>query len=211
MEATRQRGSSMEDVCGNPFFSHSLDPALLVDDDRRCVDANAAACLFLRESIEAIRKLTLDDLTAPHRRSGLGAAWLRLLHGKSVPGQLLADMRLPDGASVRIDFCVTPHICPGRHLAVIGFPPARAVNGRCIGAAVPADNVLTKREREILTFVAHGHTGAQIASQLFLSPATVQTHVVNALIKLGAKNRAHGIALALRANEINVTSALLQR
>lgn len=121
-------------------------------------------------------------------------------------------MRLPDGSSVAVDFCVTPHIWPGRHLAIVGFPAARAVNGgRHVSAAAPADKILTKREREILTLVAHGHSGAQIAGQLFLSPATVQTHVVNALIKLRAKNRAHGIALALQANELNLRTTLPQR
>ena len=211
MEAMHRVGSSTEDLAGNAVFSHSLEPMLLVDDDRRCVDANAAACLFLREPIEAIRKLTIDDLTAPDRRGGLGAAWLRLLHGQSASEQLFPEMRLPDGSSIAIDFCVAPHIWPGRHLATMGFPGVRAVNGgQRIGAAAPADMVLTKREREILTLVAHGHTGAQIASQLFLSSATVATHVTNALMKLGAKNRAHGIALALQANELNLRTTLLQ-
>lgn len=69
--------------------------------------------------------------------------------------------------------------------------------------------MLTKREREILTLVALGNTGVEIASRLFLSPATVQTHVVNALIKLGAKNRAHGITLAIQANELDLETALV--
>jgi len=42
------------------------------------------------------------------------------------------------------------------------------------------------------------------AAALFLSPATVQTHVTNSLIKLGAKNRAHGISIALRAGELDL-------
>lgn len=74
MEAMHLAPSSIEDLCADPLFSHSLEPMLLVDDDRRCVDANPAACLFLREPIEAIRKLTIDDLTAPDRRDGLGAS-----------------------------------------------------------------------------------------------------------------------------------------
>jgi len=63
--------------------------------------------------------------------------------------------------------------------------------------------VLTKREREILALVALGKTGLEIAAQLFVSPSTVQTHMVNTLVKLGARNRAHGIAIALQTGELD--------
>lgn len=43
---------------------------------------------------------------------------------------------------------------------------------------------LTNREREILKLIAEGHSNQEIASQLFLSPATVQTHRSNILSKL---------------------------
>jgi hypothetical protein len=42
----------------------------------------------------------------------------------------------------------------------------------------------------------------QIAEQLYISPATVQTHMARTLVKLGAKNRAHGIAIALQTGEL---------
>ena len=68
--------------------------------------------------------------------------------------------------------------------------------------------MLTDRERQVLTLVALGNTGDQIAAQLSLAPSTVQTHVVNALNKLRAKNRAHGIAIALQTGELDLDDGL---
>lgn len=212
MEARQVARSTTADVGDNPLFGCSLTPMLLVDDDRRCVDANAAACLFLRQPVAAIRKLTIDDLTAPELRPGLHAKWsLLLLRGRSgATGSLLRQMQMPDGTSVAIDLSVTAQIRPGRHLAIIKFSAARAPDPRTSGAEAPPNEVLTNREREVLTLVALGNTGVRIASQLFLSPATVQTHVANALIKLGAKNRAHGIALALQTGALDIETTPLR-
>lgn len=62
---------------------------------------------------------------------------------------------------------------------------------------------LSPREREILDLLAQGHTGAQAAKLLFLSPETVRTHVRNAMAKLEAHTRVHAVALALRQQEIS--------
>ncbi len=55
---------------------------------------------------------------------------------------------------------------------------------------------LTLREREILDLVAAGMTNVEIAKRLFLSPATVATHVSHVLSKLGVKSRREAGALA---------------
>jgi len=62
--------------------------------------------------------------------------------------------------------------------------------------------VLTAREREVVQRIAHGDTTGVIAEQLFISPTTVETHVRKAMTRMGAKNRAHLIALALTSGEI---------
>ena len=62
--------------------------------------------------------------------------------------------------------------------------------------------VLTPREREMLMLLAEGLSGEQIAEQLTLSPATVRTHINNAMTKLGAHTRGQAIAIALRSDEI---------
>jgi DNA-binding NarL/FixJ family response regulator len=55
---------------------------------------------------------------------------------------------------------------------------------------------LTDREREVLALVGHGLSNADIASRLFLSPATAKTHVSHAMIKLGARDRAQLVVAA---------------
>ena len=61
---------------------------------------------------------------------------------------------------------------------------------------------LTRREREILSQLAEGLSGAQIAEKLVLSPETVRTHVRNAMAKLGASTRSQAVALALQQRQI---------
>jgi DNA-binding NarL/FixJ family response regulator len=57
---------------------------------------------------------------------------------------------------------------------------------------------LSPRELEILTFLAHGQTQAQIASTLVLSPKTVSTHIQHMLAKLGVHSRAQAVAAAFK-------------
>jgi DNA-binding NarL/FixJ family response regulator len=60
-------------------------------------------------------------------------------------------------------------------------------------------STLTAREREILCALAEGATTAEIAGQLGISPATVQTHVKNVLCKLGVHSKVEAVGTAWRA------------
>ena len=57
-------------------------------------------------------------------------------------------------------------------------------------------SVLTEREREILSLIAHGLTNDEIARDLVISPATVKTHVAHIMPKLGAHDRAQLVVIA---------------
>ena len=57
---------------------------------------------------------------------------------------------------------------------------------------------LSQREIEILTRMARGKSNDQIGRELYLSPETVKTHTHRLFRKLGAHDRAHAVARALR-------------
>jgi DNA-binding NarL/FixJ family response regulator len=59
-------------------------------------------------------------------------------------------------------------------------------------------DALTQREREVMAQVADGLTNDQIARKLYMSTATVRTHVSRAMTKLGARDRAQLVVLAYK-------------
>lgn len=61
---------------------------------------------------------------------------------------------------------------------------------------------LTKRQREILQLLANGESTTVAARELDLSEETIKTHTKNALARLGARNRTHAVAIALRESLI---------
>jgi|GEM_PF-393407 len=62
---------------------------------------------------------------------------------------------------------------------------------------------LTKRQREILQLLANGESTTVAACELDLSEETIKTHTKYALARLGARNRTHAVAIALRESLID--------
>jgi DNA-binding NarL/FixJ family response regulator len=63
---------------------------------------------------------------------------------------------------------------------------------------------LTTREKEVLTLLARGYTGEEVARQLQVSAETVRAHVRNSVTKLHARTRLHAVVLALQRGEITL-------
>jgi DNA-binding NarL/FixJ family response regulator len=57
---------------------------------------------------------------------------------------------------------------------------------------------LTRREQEVLRLIGDGLTNAEIADQLFVSTATVKTHINNLFAKVQVRDRAQAVAYAYR-------------
>jgi DNA-binding NarL/FixJ family response regulator len=68
--------------------------------------------------------------------------------------------------------------------------------------AHPALDTLTDREREVLVAVAAGRSNQELARDLYVSPATVKTHVSRLLAKLGARDRAQLVVIAYESGVV---------
>jgi DNA-binding NarL/FixJ family response regulator len=101
------------------------------------------------------------------------------------PAELLQAVRVVAGGNALLS--------PGVTRRLIAEFAARPDRRRTSPGAL-AD--LTEREREVMAMVAAGSTNDQIAAELFLSPATVKTHVSRAMSKLDARDRAQLVVLA---------------
>jgi DNA-binding NarL/FixJ family response regulator len=63
---------------------------------------------------------------------------------------------------------------------------------------------LTPRELDVLRLIRDGHRNRQIADELSIAERTVNFHVQNLVDKLGAKDRAHAVTIALRRGLLHV-------
>jgi DNA-binding CsgD family transcriptional regulator len=164
---------------------------------------------MLGVSRERVIGARLADLLEPSSRERLDYVWRAFRSGGGHAGPFAVDS--PAGPVTELSVSVTPSVLPSRHLVVLEPAPARTGEGDGLGigtdpAAVRArrrPTGPTPRECQVLDLLAEGATDEQIAEQLDLSPATVQTHVRNAKAKLGARTRAQAVALALRRGLIS--------
>jgi len=64
--------------------------------------------------------------------------------------------------------------------------------------AILKAKTLTRRQGEVLGYIAQGYTDKEIAASLVLSVNTVRRHVSNLFVSLNAHTRAHAVAIAGR-------------
>ncbi len=74
-----------------------------------------------------------------------------------------------------------------------------------VGQVVSPPPELSEREREVVRLLADGHSNRAIANSLYLSEATVKTHLVRIYRKLGAGNRAAAVSEAVRRGLLELT------
>lgn len=92
-----------------------------------------------------------------------------------------------------------------RGAAVGGLGLAPEVVGDLVGQRDAPGPQLTGREREVVRLMADGHSNRSIADALFLSEATVKTHLVRIYRKLGVDNRAAAVSEAVRRGLLELT------
>jgi DNA-binding NarL/FixJ family response regulator len=67
-------------------------------------------------------------------------------------------------------------------------------------------SVLTPREQEVLALIGGGANNTEISTSLFVSEATVKTHVGRVLMKLGLRDRVHAVIYAYEAGIVAPTT-----
>lgn len=70
-------------------------------------------------------------------------------------------------------------------------------------AAAPDGPALTDREQQVLHGMSRGQSNGEIGEELFLSEDTIKTHARRLFKKLGARDRAHAVALGFRRGFID--------
>lgn len=116
------------------------------------------------------------------------------------PEELLAAIR----TVIRGDAVIAPQMT--RRLIDAAVPLAPD------GAAAPSAELvamaeaLTAREREVVVLIAQGMSNAEIASVLFLSEATVKTHVAHILQKTASRDRVQAVVFAYEVGLVRPTT-----
>ncbi len=123
----------------------------------------------------------LDDYVYEALRSGASGFLLK----DSPRGDLIAAIRAAAAGDALLAPSVTRRLIEAfaHRPAQTSPPPSRLAT-------------LTARERDVLLLLARGHSNTEIATALFVSEATVKTHVGNVLAKLGLRDRVQAVIVA---------------
>lgn len=122
------------------------------------------------------------------------------------PDQLLEAVRVVHAGDSVISPGPTRRLLTAMRQGSLGAGGQEAPGGAPGPEGVVAD--LTERERQVLRLVALGLTNQEICDQLWLSMATVKTHVSHLLSKTGSRDRVQLVLLALRTGAVSLDDVL---
>jgi DNA-binding NarL/FixJ family response regulator len=181
MEIVGEAGNGKEAV----ELAGELRPDVVLMDVRMPVlDGVEATKLITEQGFAKVLVMTtfdLDEYALNALRNGASGFLL-----KDTPSvQLVTALRSVASGDAVVSPSVTKRLL-NRFLGASG--------GQLRDAAVL--DVLTEREREVLLLIAQGLSNTEIARKLFLSEATVKTHVGRVLSKLDLRDRVQAVVLA---------------
>jgi PAS domain S-box-containing protein len=178
-------------------FERSRNALALVDEQRVNVEVNRAMCTLLGVAREEIVGRSGDHFLMQDERAALVSRWEEYWESDDLLGETV--LVGTSGSPLRVRFAMRRAEVSGKQLAIIVWTSVTAGEGSAPSAPL---GELTPREREVVSLVALGLTSPEIAERLVISPATVKTHVQNAMVKTGARTRAHLVAIALADRHI---------
>ena len=98
-------------------FENAHDSLVVLDDERKILDANESALQLFEYSLQEIRTLRWDALVSPDRLSGIEGRWRSFLQGGVKKGEM--EVRRASGHPRLVAFSSRAHIRPGRHLVTL--------------------------------------------------------------------------------------------
>ncbi len=147
-----------------------------IEATRRLIAAGAGAPRIL-----VLTTFDLDEYVFEALRAGAGGFMLK----DAPPGQLAEAVRTVAAGDSLLAPAVTRRLVE----RFVRRPPPDAVRRERF-------DELTDRELEVLTLMTRGLSNAEVGAELFLSEATVKTHVTRVLSKLGVRDRVQAVVLA---------------
>lgn len=183
LELIGEAGDGLEAIT----LSQALCPHVILMDVRMPGIDGIEATRRIKANGTSSRILVLttfpdDDYVAEALRAGASGFLLK----RVAPERLLEAVHTIAAGNALLDATVTRGVIE-RSLAT---PPRRDE------AAQELLMHLTQRELEVLRLVGAGWSNSQIATALTIAESTAQTHVKRVLTKLGARDRAHAVAIA---------------
>ena len=129
----------------------------------------------------------LDEYVVAALREGASGYLLK----DAAPSELIRAVRAVAAGETALAASVVDRIVD----SYVRAAPARGIP--------PALETLSARERDVLQALARGGTNAEIAAELFVSPATVKTHVASILAKLRLRDRVQAVILAYESGFVS--------
>ncbi len=159
-------------------------PEVMLMDIRMPLRDGIAATEAIRKALPNVRVLLLTTYDTPELViEGLRAGAAGYLLKDSSAEELCAAVRTVARGQVLLQANSAAQLLAGL------TPPAPSQS--------QAEKLgLTERERDVLRLIVVGRNNSEIASELYVSEATVKTHINHIFAKLGARDRTHAVVLA---------------
>ena len=177
-------------------FTQSRNPMALLDEHRCHVEVNGAYVSLLGYPARELLGHPVYEFIVGGPQV-TAKEWLKAMDEGTFSKQ--TEMRCADGHTVTVQWAATVEGVTGRRLVLfVALSTSRwGAHARRARSSPLSALPLTARELEVVRLIAHGETGPEIADELHIAHDTVRAHARNAMLKSGARSRAHLVAKVL--------------
>ena len=189
----------------HPAFREGLTAILNTQKDMCLIAQASTAQQGIIAYSEHLPDVTLMDVHLPDRSGIEALAAIRTTHPAArvlMLSTFQGDASIARALAAGARGYMLKTMLPSEMLDAIR---AAHAGNKCIPAAVAtqlanylSEQPLTTRESEILKHVSTGNSNREIGQLLFISEQTVKAHLRHIMDKLGASDRAHCVAIAVR-------------